>query len=70
LQEFWHGLTSKCEAPRNANSYKPGRGKTVAHKFRACDGRVMAIQELFESDPLVAEGPAYDGVGLAIFDYL
>jgi hypothetical protein len=30
----------------------------------------MAIQELFESDPLVAEGPAYEGVGLAIFDYL
>jgi hypothetical protein len=30
----------------------------------------MAIQEAFESDPLVAEGPAYEGVGLAIFDYL
>jgi hypothetical protein len=33
------GLTSRREAPRNANTYKPGRGKTVARKFRACDGR-------------------------------
>ncbi len=32
---------------------------------------MMASQELLaESDPLIEEGPAYEGVGLAIFDYL
>jgi hypothetical protein len=31
----------------------------------------MAGQELVaESDPLIEEGPVYEGVGLAIFDYL
>ena len=32
---------------------------------------MMAGQELLaESDPLIEEGPVYEGVGLAIFDYL
>jgi hypothetical protein len=32
---------------------------------------MRASQELLaESDPLIEEGPAYEGVGLAIFDYL
>jgi hypothetical protein len=32
---------------------------------------MMASQELLaESDSLIEEGPVYEGVGLAIFDYL
>ena len=32
---------------------------------------MMASQELLaESDPLIEDGPVYEGVGLAIFDYL
>jgi len=31
---------------------------------------VMASQELLADDPLFEEGPSYEGVGLAIFDYL
>jgi hypothetical protein len=32
---------------------------------------LMASQGLLaESDPLIEEGPVYEGVGLAIFDYL
>jgi hypothetical protein len=32
---------------------------------------MMASQELLaEIDPLIEEGPVYEGVGLAIFDYL
>jgi hypothetical protein len=32
---------------------------------------MMASTELLaESDPLIEDGPVYEGVGLAIFDYL
>ena len=49
----------------------PRGAKLLRASFARAMVAMMASQELLaESDPLIEDGPVYEGVGLAIFDYL